>query len=100
MLRFVSLGFPVAVMGVNVLGSFIMQMFVVFTIQRGITQLSPFEMTGLLGGFAKFWLSYWRSSICLSGGVMGQALAYVTMSVVLSIGGLILGLMIARGIWV
>ena len=54
MLRFVSLGFPVAVMGVNVLGSFIMQMFVVFTIQRGITQLRPFEMTGLLGGFAKF----------------------------------------------
>jgi CrcB protein len=33
MLRFVSPGLPVAVMGVNVLGSFIMGMFVLFAIQ-------------------------------------------------------------------
>ena len=53
-LRLVGPGFPLTVLGVNVLGSFFMGLFVVFATQRGVTQLNPFVLTGLLGGFTTF----------------------------------------------
>ena len=46
--------FPVAIMLVNVLGSFLMGVFVVAAAHRGLTHLSPLVMTGLLGGFTTF----------------------------------------------
>ena len=98
-LRLVGPGFPLTVLGVNVLGSFFMGLFVVFATQRGVTQLNPFVLTGLLGGFTTFSAFSLEAVHLFERGAMGQALAYVAMSVVLSIGGLILGLMIARGIW-
>ena len=98
-LRLVGPGFPLAVLGVNVLGSFFMGLFVVFATQRGVTQLNPFVLTGLLGGFTTFSAFSLEAVHLFERGAMGQALAYVVISVVFSIGGLILGLMIARGIW-
>ena len=98
-LRFIGPGFPIAVMGVNIFGSFVMGLFVVLATQRGIVQLSPFVMVGLLGGFTTFSAFSLEAVSLFERGAMGQALAYVVMSVVLSIGGLMLGLMIARGIW-
>ena len=98
-LRLIGPGFPVAVMGVNVFGSFMMGLFVVFATQRGVTQLNPFVMAGLLGGFTTFSAFSLEAISLFELGAMGQALAYVVMSVVLSIGGLMLGLMIARGMW-
>ena len=44
--------FPVAILTVNVVGSFLMGVFVVAAAHRGLTHLSPFVMTGLLGGLA------------------------------------------------
>ncbi len=98
-LRLVGPGFPLTVLGVNVLGSFFMGLFVVFATQRGVTQLNPFVLTGLLGGFTTLSAFSLEAVHLFERGAMGQALAYVVISVVLSIGGLILGLMIARGIW-
>ena len=98
-LRLIGPGFPVAIMGVNVFGSFMMGLFVVFATQRGVAQLNPFVMAGLLGGFTTFSAFSLEAVNLFERGAMGQALAYVVMSVVLSIGGLMLGLMIARGIW-
>ena len=98
-LRLIGPGFPVAVMGVNVFGCFMMGLFVVFATQRGVAQLNPFVMAGLLGGFTTFSAFSLEAVNLFERGAMGQALAYVVMSVVLSIGGLMLGLMIARGIW-
>ena len=98
-LRLIGPGFPIAVMGVNIFGSFVMGLFVVLATQRGIVQLSPFVMVGLLGGFTTFSAFSLEAVSLFERGAMGQALAYVVMSVVLSIGGLMLGLMIARGIW-
>ena len=98
-LRLIDLGFPIAVMAVNVLGSFLIGLFVVFATQRGVTQLNPFVMAGLLGGFTTFSAFSLEAISLFELGAMWQALAYVVMSVVLSIGGLMLGLMIARGIW-
>jgi CrcB protein len=76
-----------------------MGMFVVYAAQRGMTYLTPLVMTGLLGGFTTFSAFSLEAVNLFERGSMGQALGYVTLSVVLSIGGLILGLMIARGIW-
>ena len=98
-LRLIGSGFPVAVMAVNVFGSFMIGLFVVFATQRGVTQLNPFVMAGLLGGFTTFSAFSLEAVSLFELGAMWQALAYVVMSVVLSIGGLMLGLMIARGIW-
>ena len=98
-LRLMGPGFPVAVMGINIFGSFVMGLFVVFATQRGVTQLNPFVMAGLLGGFTTFSAFSLEAVSLFERGAMGQSLAYVVMSVVLSIGGLMLGLMIARGIW-
>ncbi len=99
-LRLMGPGFPVAVMGINIFGSFVMGLFVVFATQRGVTQLNSFMMVGLLGGFTTFSAFSFEAVSLFERGAMGQALAYVVMSVVLSIGSLLLGLMIARGIWV
>ena len=98
-LRLIGPGFPIAVMAVNVFGSFMIGLFVVFATQRGVTQLNPFVMAGLLGGFTTFSAFSLEAISLFELGAMWQALAYVVMSVVLSIGGLMLGLMIARGIW-
>ena len=46
--------FPLAILTVNVIGSFLMGVFVVMAAQRGLTHLSPLVMTGLLGGFTTF----------------------------------------------
>lgn len=98
-LRLIGPGFPVAVMVVNVFGSFMMGMFVVFATQRGVTQLNPFVMAGLLGGFTTFSAFSLEAVSLFERGAMGQALGYVVMSVFLSIGALMLGLIIGRGIW-
>jgi len=98
-LRFVGSSFPVAILGINVLGSLLMGMFVVFAAHRGLTQLNPFVLTGLLGGFTTFSAFSLEAVSLFERGVFGLAVLYVSLSVVLSIGGLVLGLIIARGIW-
>ena len=91
--------FPVAILGANVFGSFLMGLFVVFAAQRGLTQLSPFVMTGLLGGFTTFSAFSLETMTLIERGQMGAAVFYVCLSVGLSVAGLALGLMIARGLW-
>ena len=92
--------FPVAVLSVNVIGSFLMGVFVVAAAQKGLTHLSPFIMTGILGGFTTFSAFSLEAVTLMERGQIAAAGAYVALSVVLSIGGLMLGLWIARGIFV
>jgi len=91
--------FPVAVLSVNVIGSFLMGVFVVAAAQKGLTHLSPFIMTGILGGFTTFSAFSLEAVTLMERGQIAAAGAYVALSVVLSIGGLMLGLWIARGIF-
>lgn len=92
-------GFPVATLAVNVLGSFLMGVFVVLAAQRGLTYLSPFVMTGLLGGFTTFSAFSLETVTLYERGDVTQAALYVALSVILSIASLIAGLVIARGIF-
>ena len=98
-LRVAGPGFPLAIMGVNILGSFLMGVFVVWAAQRGLTHWAPFVMTGILGGFTTFSAFSLEAVTLWERGATGQAAAYVALSVVLSIGGLVLGLWLARGVW-
>lgn len=91
--------FPVAILAVNVLGSFLMGVFVVAAAHRGLTHLSPLVMTGILGGFTTFSAFSLEAVTLYERGAVGQAALYVGASVVLSIGGLMAGLVLARGIW-
>lgn len=96
-LRLVGPGFPWAIITVNVLGSFLMGVFVVTAANRGLTYLAPFVMTGILGGFTTFSAFSLETVTLFERGQIGQAALYVALSVMLSIGGLVIGLWAARG---
>ncbi|MFT7596611.1 MAG: CrcB protein [Paracoccaceae bacterium] len=89
--------FPVAILTVNVLGSFLMGVFVVVAAHRGLTHFSPFVMTGLLGGFTTFSAFSLETMTLFERGAVGQAALYVMLSVGLSIGALALGMVLIRG---
>lgn len=91
--------FPLAIITVNVVGSFLMGVFVVAAAQRGLTHLSPFVMTGILGGFTTFSAFSLETITLIERGQTGSAAVYVALSVGLSVGGLALGLLAARSIF-
>jgi CrcB protein len=82
---------------VNILGSFLMGLFVALAAQRGLTHLAPFVATGILGGFTTFSAFSLEAVTLYERGDVGQAALYVGLSVVLSIAGLMAGLWIGRG---
>ncbi len=91
--------FPLAIITVNVIGSFVMGAFVVAAAHKGLTHLSPLVMTGLLGGFTTFSAFSLETANLIERGAHGQAALYVLLSVGLSVGGLFLGLWLARGVF-
>ena len=91
--------FPLTIITVNVIGSFIMGVFAVTAAHKGLTHLSPFVMTGMLGGFTTFSAFSLETANMIERGAMGQAALYIVLSVGLSVGGLFLGLMAARGVF-
>lgn len=91
--------FPTGILTVNVIGSFLMGVFVVAAAHRGLTHLSPFVMTGLLGGFTTFSAFSLETMTLVERGDAVQAALYVILSVGLSVGALALGLVAARGVF-
>ena len=89
--------FPLGVVSVNILGSFLMGLLVVVLGQRGWMHLNPFLMTGILGGFTTFSAFSLETVTLVERGQMGLAGLYVLISVIGSVGGLMLGLWLARG---
>ena len=90
--------FPLAIIGVNVVGSFLMGVFVVTAAHKGLTHLNPFVMTGVLGGFTTFSAFSLETVTLMERGDYGAAGLYVALSVGLSIVGLMAGLWLARGV--
>lgn len=90
-------GFPVGVMAVNVLGSFAIGVLaVVLTGPRA--GLSPLLVAGFLGGFTTFSTFSLDALRLWETGQPGAAAAYVLGSVVLALGGVILGLSVGRAL--
>ena len=97
--RFFGVSYLLGVLPVNIIGSFLMGMFVVYSHHKGYGIANLFVMTGLLGGFTTFSAFSLESVTLMERGAFGQAALYIGLSVVLSILGLMAGLVIARGIW-
>ncbi len=91
--------FPLGIITVNILGSFLMGVFVVVAADRGLTHLSPLVMTGILGGFTTFSSFSLETMTLIERGDVGQAGLYILLSVGLSVGALALGLVMARGVF-
>ena len=89
---------PLAILTANVLGSFLMGVFVILAAQRGLTHLGPLVMTGLLGGFTTFSAFSLETVTLIERGQIGLAGLYVGLSVGLSVLGLMAGLWLARGV--
>jgi fluoride exporter len=93
-----TIAFPLAILSVNVVGSFLMGMCVVWLSLRGMTNLSPLMMTGVLGGFTTFSTFSLEAFTLFERGDLGLAGLYVVLSVVLSILGLVVGVVMTRGL--
>ena len=91
--------FPVAIILVNVIGSFLMGMFVVAAAHRGLHYLSPFVVTGLMGGFTTFSAFSLEAVTLYERGAVVYAVLYVGLSVILSLSALAVGLFVAREMW-
>ena len=96
MLRVTGPGFPLGVLSVNVVGSFLMGLFVVYAFQKDIEHLNPFVLTGILGGFTTFSAFSLEAFTLYERGEIAQSITYIALSVVLSIAALIAGVFIAR----
>jgi len=90
--------FPLGVLTVNVVGSFAMGLFIGLAAHRGLTPLSPFVATGLLGGFTTFSAFSLEAVTLWERGAIGLAATYVLANVILSIVALFAGLALARGV--
>lgn len=90
--------FPLGIITVNVLGSFLIGFFVVLAAQRGLPHLSPFFAVGFLGAFTTFSAFSLEAVLLYQRGDVVASIIYVTASVVLSILGLLAGLALARAL--
>ncbi|WEX74594.1 fluoride efflux transporter CrcB [Sinorhizobium numidicum] len=93
-----GVAFPFGTLSVNVAGSFVMGVLAeYFALRSGFSQeMRLFLTTGILGGFTTF-STFSLDAISLwERGEWGNAAAYVVISLVLSLAGLLAGLAIIR----
>ncbi len=97
-----GLAFPYGTLIVNVAGSLVMGVAAVMMMERfpgSWGRLSPFLMTGILGGFTTFSAFSLDALFLIERGRNLAAVSYIGGSVMLSILGLWAGLALARGVW-
>lgn len=93
------MGFPLATVVVNVVGSFVMGLLVIMLAERGGNQVSPLLLTGVLGGFTTFSTFSLDTLTLWQRGDHGVAVIYIFVSVMLSLGAVVAGLLLGRGIF-
>lgn len=98
MARAFGVAFPYGTLAVNVIGGFLMGLFIELLARRfeGSPELRLFIAIGILGGFTTFSSFSLDVVVLWQRGELATALFYVLASVILSIGALFLGLWLAR----
>jgi len=93
-------GFPIATMLVNIVGSFLMGVFASYLTLTGIAtqEIRGFLTIGLLGAFTTFSAFSMDAVTLWERGLMTQAIGYVILSILLSIGALVAGMILTRHI--
>ena len=89
-------GFPLGVLVVNILGSFLIGVLWLLSFQRGFDHLNPLLITGVLGGFTTFSTFSLEALTLYERGAIGAAVAYVGLSLVLSLAAVVLGFWAVR----
>lgn len=99
--RMLGASFPYGTLFVNVLGSLLMGLFMGFIVERSIASELPRLLlaTGFLGGFTTFSAFSLDAVTLFERGEIGLSATYIVASLVVSILALMIGLMIARGIF-
>lgn len=94
-------GYPYGTLAANVLGGFLMGFLYIFLITKfnGGTNLRLFLGVGLLGGFTTFSAFSLDAFLMIEKKAYGALLGYVGGSVILSIGALMIGLILARKVF-
>lgn len=96
----VLLSFPLATLLANVAGSMAMGFLAAWLFRNGEPNgVRLLVGTGFLGGFTTFSTFSLEAVALWERGATGLALGYVTMSLVLAIGGLLLGLALGRALF-
>ena len=95
--RLIGHGFPWGTLIVNVVGSFAMGLLVVTLAHYHAHKFAPMLITGVLGGFTTFSAFSLDTVTLLERGAISTAAVYLLSSILLAIGGLLLGLTAARG---
>jgi CrcB protein len=95
-MRGIGQGFPWGTVIVNISGSFLMGVLVVWLAERGAMRHAPFLMTGILGGFTTFSAFSLDAVTLWERGEIGPAMAYVLGSVLLSLVALFAGMALTR----
>lgn len=97
-LHWIGPSFPWGTFAVNVIGSLVMGVLAGWIIYRGglSEPARYFLMTGVLGGFTTFSAYALDTFYMVDRGAYGLALAYVLLSVVLSIGAVFAGVQAVR----
>ena len=98
MARAFGVAFPYGTLAVNIIGGFLMGLFIELLARRfqGSPELRLFIAIGILGGFTTFSSFSLDVVVLWQRGEFGIALFYVLASVILSIGALFFGLWLAR----
>jgi CrcB protein len=96
--RLLGIEFPFGTLIINVLGAFIMGLLTeYFAFRGGVSQeVRLFLTTGILGGFTTFSTFALESVVLWQRGQWMPSVAYIALSVLLSIAALIAGLAIVR----
>lgn len=97
-LRLLGPGFPWGTLTVNIVGCFLMGVFIELLARRlgGSAELRLFVATGILGGFTTFSAFSLDFAVLTERGALAQAFLYVAASVLVSIAALFLGLWVAK----
>jgi CrcB protein len=96
--RLLGLAFPFGTLAVNIVGSLVMGLLTeYFVLRSGLShELRLFLTTGILGGFTTFSTFSWDTVALWERGHWATSLIYVALSILLSMGALIVGLTIIR----
>lgn len=97
--RFLGAGYPWGTLTVNVVGSFAIGVLFIALMAKDASRLSPFLLTGVLGGFTTFSAFSLDALKLFEKGQPGLAAGYILASVVFSLLAVFLGVIVARGIW-
>jgi fluoride exporter len=100
-LRLLGPNFPFGTLAVNVIGSFLMGVLVEVVARRfgASAELRLFLATGVLGGYTTFSAFSLDTIVLWERGAPGLAVAYVGLSVLLSLAAIIGGLWLARTVF-